>query len=420
VAFPKGYSLAVNLERCRQVIADAPRMEMLLRGVMEVLGEKTPQMLAQRLDGGYRIAAVGDQTRGYMNLYPRYGEVDVRLFTRLEVPVSMDVLMKRFLKGCGAKLGKGTLMVSDEHVTRLLKRAKIDLGTVVFEHASPLQHIEVTQGPRGISLLLDDNWQFVEDTERAFHELLVHIPCVFASKLDRLGIAGGGDGLPAREALRWQSLQHIDLYEIDPFMLEIARSHPSLRRLNTGALLDERVSVYAADALEMLDQPERNYDVLILDFPSFSHGTSTRKDFSALYSPDVYRKAARALAQGGVVITQVTDNNDVFARVVRNMGMVFPHVFPIVMNKNVREDVLTRGLPGVAGPTTATENAADFNFVMASPRAFSQVRSLPRGLTYLDQEMLDEVLWAERLPRKASDVFAFQKNSQVAAASPTA
>lgn len=245
-----------------------------------------------------------------------------------------------------------------------------DLGRPIFTVRSPHQQIQLTKGSLGLSLFLDGYWQFVEKYEHVYHETLVHPAMVCAPRVQRVGIAGGGDALALREVLKYPQLGRAFMYELDPVMLAVADQHPEMLRLNKDAMRHPKACVVADDARKML-VPGANFDVLILDFPSISDGANK---FSELYSTNFYRRVKRALSCDGVLVVQVTDFPWNLQRTTINLRCVFPHVIPI--------DIGFR--------------FSMFNFVLASDLPFQQKRRLPGGLRFMTEGRIEMLLHAAK------------------------
>ena len=84
---------------------------------------------------------------------------------------------------------------------------------------------------------------------------------------ERVLILGGGDGLAVRELLKWNSIEQIDLVDIDPAITELGRNHPMLTKLNENALQSKIVTVTHQDAMLYLQENETFYDVVYIDLP---------------------------------------------------------------------------------------------------------------------------------------------------------
>jgi spermidine synthase len=98
--------------------------------------------------------------------------------------------------------------------------------------------------------------------------------------------------------------------ELDPRMLELARTDPRLRALNGAALEDPRVRLVRADAFGWLRSAParaRRFDVVVADFPDPDDAALAK-----LYSVELYGLAARVLAPGGRLVVQ--SGSPAFAR----------------------------------------------------------------------------------------------------------
>jgi spermidine synthase len=111
----------------------------------------------------------------------------------------------------------------------------------------------------------------------------------------RVLILGGGDGLAAREVLRYAGVRRVDIVELDAGLVRLARRDPGLSALNSHAYDDPRVHVVTADAFHWLrGAPSAAYDVVIADLPDPGITASAK-----LYSQEFYGLTRRALAPGG-------------------------------------------------------------------------------------------------------------------------
>mmetsp|Transcript_7408 Transcript_7408/g.10829 ORF Transcript_7408/g.10829 Transcript_7408/m.10829 type:complete len:796 (+) Transcript_7408:55-2442(+) len=147
-------------------------------------------------------------------------------------------------------------------------------------------------------LFLDGNIQSMKDSEREFHETLVH-PAMFAhSNPKHIAIVGGGEGATIRELLKHETVETITMVEIDREMVEIAMEHlpymSDCSDIEGAAELcfdDERVTVIYEDASKWFKDnyptgasPDRQFDVVILD-------TLDPKQGSPMYSDSAFLDA---------------------------------------------------------------------------------------------------------------------------------
>nr|WP_161927625.1 polyamine aminopropyltransferase [Gordonia crocea] len=151
-------------------------------------------------------------------------------------------------------------------------------------------------GEEDIRLFLNGDLQFASADEYRYHEALVHP--VMAAHPRRVLILGAGDGLALREVLTYPT-ESITLVELDPTMIELARTDPRLTRLNRGSMNDPRARVVAADAFHWLRHTDEKFDAVVVDMPDPDE-TATAK----LYSTEFYALVSAHLAPGGTMAIQ--------------------------------------------------------------------------------------------------------------------
>ena len=138
-------------------------------------------------------------------------------------------------------------------------------GEVLVEKTSPFQRITLIRSERyGNALLLDGCWMTAERQERHYHEALVHPALCGAEAIERVLVIGGGDGGTARECLRHQGVQHLDMVEIDGEVVNLCRTH--LPSLGGSAWSDPRLHLTVGDGIAWAtDAPDSSYDVVLVD-----------------------------------------------------------------------------------------------------------------------------------------------------------
>lgn len=214
------------------------------------------------------------------------------------------------------------------NANKLTTLAEDELFTdeVVYATSSPYQRIVMTSGKSGFHLFLNGNLQFASADEYRYHEALVHPAMGSVAQPRRVLVLGGGDGLAMREVLKYPSVQHATLVDLDPKMTSLSRAFPPLAELNKHALSDKRVEVINQDAMIWLEQTHDLFDAVIVDFPdpnSFALGK--------LYTTRFYRLLRRHLTPDAAVSVQCT--SPLFARrsywcIVRTMEAAGFHVRP--------------------------------------------------------------------------------------------
>ncbi|MEM9599295.1 MAG: spermidine synthase, partial [Acidobacteriota bacterium] len=134
---------------------------------------------------------------------------------------------------------------------------------VVHHEQSRFQRIVLTRWKDHHWLYLDGNQQFSSFDEERYHEPLVHPALAVAPSRRRVLILGGGDGLAAREVLRYDDVESVVLVDLDPAMTDLGRTHPVLTELNEGAFEDPRLTVENRDANGYLESTETAFDVIL-------------------------------------------------------------------------------------------------------------------------------------------------------------
>ncbi|MFE5713953.1 spermidine synthase [Streptomyces sp. NPDC056501] len=203
----------------------------------------------------------------------------------LLIGVNMSVL---------AVLATATVLVDD--FEEAARRAVYGDSVRVAVHTD-LQEVVVTGGREGPpDLFLDGRLRVAGQDEYRYHESLVH-PAMKGPHA-RVLIVGGGDGLAAREVLRYSGVSSVTVVELDPGVVRLARTDPALATLNAQAFRDPRVRVVYADAFNWLrgaaDRVQERYDVVISDLPDPGITPSTK-----LYSEEFHGLVARVVTGAG-------------------------------------------------------------------------------------------------------------------------
>ncbi|MFJ7959532.1 spermidine synthase [Streptomyces sp. NPDC096319] len=191
-------------------------------------------------------------------------------------------------------LATATVLVDD--FEQAARRAVYGESVRVAVHTD-LQEVVVTGGrTEPPDLFLDGRLRVAGRDEYRYHEALVH-PAMNGAHA-RVLIVGGGDGMAARETLRYDGVRSVTVVELDPGVVRLARTDPSLAALNAQAFRDPRVHVVYADAFRWLrgaaDRLQERYDVVISDLPDPGITPSTK-----LYSEEFYGLVARVLSETG-------------------------------------------------------------------------------------------------------------------------
>ena len=202
------------------------------------------------------------------------------------------------------------------------------LKEIIYSGVSPYQRIEVIRsGNLGLCLLLDGKMQSSEVDEFIYHEALVHPVMILSESVERVLIAGGGEGATLREVLK-HPVKEVIMVDLDESVINIAKNY--LPEWNSGAFDDPRVRLIIDDARAYIETTKNYFDVIIIDLPEPAEGGPA----FLLYTEEFYKKIKKALKDSGMMVTQSAsasiNNLRVFVAIVTTLKRVFPYVKPYI------------------------------------------------------------------------------------------
>lgn len=171
---------------------------------------------------------------------------------------------------------------------------------VIFAEQTKYQKIVLTEWKKEHWLYLNGNLQFCSIDEKMYHEPLVHPIMQMHPHPQRVLILGGGDGCAVREILKYNSVEKIDMVDLDPKMTNLGKNHPVLIDINKGSMHSNKLTIYNKDAYVHLEQNLTDfYDIIIADLPD-----PRNVELGRLYSHEFYSLCYRKLRTNGLIITQ--------------------------------------------------------------------------------------------------------------------
>jgi len=240
--------------------------------------------------------------------------------------------------------------------------------TLLYWKQSPYQKIAFfTEANGSYSLTLNDFWQFNSGVEHIYHECLFTMPALFPTKLENILILGGGDGLGARELLKYPTVKNIELVDLDPEIIKFAKDNIIMASLNKKSFHDDRVTITVTDAKEWLSKkPTKKYDLVIIDFPD-----PTSDDLWDLYTVELYKNVAKRMHSDSVVAIQSsTYNTRTFDLIYQRLDKVFPYII---------------------GYHTGASSVF-CGFFLSSLKPIKQNRNLPRDIKWIDPTLINRML----------------------------
>lgn len=171
-----------------------------------------------------------------------------------------------------------------------------DAKRVLYHRPSRFQDILVIETrDYGRVLLLDGLVMTTDRDEYFYHESLVHPAMQHHPDPQRVLILGGGDGGTVREVLRYSTVSRVVVVEIDPDVVEVARTFfPDMAR----SLFLDPVEIVYEDAVRYVASTQERFDVVILDT---SDPVGPAKVF---YTVEFFQDLTRVLEPVSVVAIQ--------------------------------------------------------------------------------------------------------------------
>jgi len=198
----------------------------------------------------------------------------------------------------------------------------------IFSKNTKYQLLEIVKiRDFGNVLFLDGDPQSSELDEHVFNECLVHPSMVTHSKPKTVFIGGGGTGLTLREVLRHNTVERVDIVDIDE---EVVDTCKKFYNYAAESFTDPRTRLYTEDARQFLSQTESNYDCIFLDTTMPHH-----EDIAApLYRKEFFEIASKKLKPGGIFATAANSadfrHSTRFASIVKTLQDVFAYVTPYI------------------------------------------------------------------------------------------
>ena len=188
---------------------------------------------------------------------------------------------------------------------------------IIYEEQTAYQKIVITQWKRDYWLFINGKEQFSTFDEDKYHEPLIHPAMYLANKKKSILILGGGEGLAAREVLKYDEVEKITVVDLDPVMTNLAKHNPIITNINKNSMANIKVDCINKDAFIFVEESKKTYDMIIVDLPDPSS-----INLSRLYSKEFYKLCRHCLNRYGVIVTQGTSpvySGKSFACIIKSM-----------------------------------------------------------------------------------------------------
>lgn len=211
------------------------------------------------------------------------------------------------------------LWYTENHTDNVRFSMKVD--EVLVTREGDFQRIDVLRTKEfGRVLVLDGYLMLTEKDEFIYHEMIVHVPMAVNPDIKKVLVIGAGDGGTIRELAKYDTIEHIDMVEIDKAVVDVCKEYLTQ---TACALDDERLSIYYEDGLKYVRTKSDEYDLIIVD------STDPFGPGEGLFTREFYGNCFKALTGNGILINQhespyYTDDAKAMQRAHRQIKSVFP------------------------------------------------------------------------------------------------
>ena len=135
------------------------------------------------------------------------------------------------------------LWFTERHTNGVNFSTKVDCQ--LFSGQSEFQKIDIFDSKEfGRFLALDGYMMLTEKDEFIYHEMIVHVPMAVHPEVKKVLVIGAGDGGVIRELCRYETIEKIDMVEIDELVVEVSKKYLPM----TACCFDDpRLQIYYQD-----------------------------------------------------------------------------------------------------------------------------------------------------------------------------
>ncbi len=172
----------------------------------------------------------------------------------------------------------------------------IKVNEQLFSVQSDFQRIDVFESKEfGRFLTLDGYMMLTEKDEFIYHEMMVHVPMAVHPCVKNVLVIGAGDGGVVRELVKYNTIENIDMVEIDELVVQVCKKYLPF---TSCCLDDERVHITYQDGLKYVRTCEDKYDLIIVD------STDPFGPGEGLFTKEFYGNCCKALKSDGIIVNQ--------------------------------------------------------------------------------------------------------------------
>lgn len=175
-------------------------------------------------------------------------------------------------------------------------RFSVEVTNHLYSKKTPFQQLDFYDSYElGRFFTLDQVMMANEKDEFIYHEMMIHTPMSVHPNIEHVLVIGGGDGGSVRELTRYQTIQSIDMVEIDE---EVVRACQEYFPITASKLTDPRVKLYFEDGLAFVKNTKKRYDLIVVD------STDPIGPGEGLFSKEFYTNCFHVLKDDGILVNQ--------------------------------------------------------------------------------------------------------------------
>ncbi len=186
------------------------------------------------------------------------------------------------------------LWYTDQHTKDV--RFSIKSKKQLVSHESEFQRIDILETQEyGRVLVLDSELMITEKDEFIYHEMITHVSMAVHPNVKNVLVIGAGDGGTIRELTKYDTIERIDMVEVDKDVVELCKQYMPTTACK---LDDERVHMYFEEELRFVRWKHDEYDLIIVDCAD-PFGPA-----EGLFTREFYGNCFNALREDGILINQ--------------------------------------------------------------------------------------------------------------------
>ncbi|CAH2215445.1 polyamine aminopropyltransferase [Tepidibacter aestuarii] len=191
----------------------------------------------------------------------------------------------------------------------------------LFSETSEFQQVDVFDTQEfGKLLTIDGLVMVTEKDEFIYHDMITHVAMATNLDIKNVLVIGAGDGGTVRELTRYESIEKIDMVEIDELVVRASKEYLPI---TASKLDDPRVNLYFEDGIKFVEGKENTYDLIIVD------STDPIGPGEGLFTTEFYTNCYNALTEKGILINQnespyYSDNAREMSRAHKKIKNIFP------------------------------------------------------------------------------------------------